>query len=439
MPARRTDRSPQRLAREAPSRESELLSAVSDAVARMARQPDRVPEIAVRAVIELGLDAAAFRTLDEDAVSHRLLGSEGFDPDPGRGSTLSSAMTDLVLERGEILVARTRPSEGEIAIPGTGHGFVAAVAGPIWVEGWTAAVLIGAVRSDEQMPRHAVEAFGLLVAQAGLTLDNAQLVAEERRIAGRLEAGDRLKADFLSTISHELRTPLTVLMGNGVTLERTWPELNDGARLEFLSAMNASARVLDEMLTNLLDYSRLEAGELWVSFEPFDVSELVRKECARVAEALGGHRLVTRIEDGQLASGDVLLIRRLVSALLKNASTHTPPGTTLTVSCRRAGDDVVVEIADDGPGIAEEDLPFLGERFFRSGETNSRPKGLGLGLALARGILELHKSELYVQNVPGGGASFWFSLPWVPDPASDFQQETELTSHNTYAHDHGRA
>jgi signal transduction histidine kinase len=313
------------------------------------------------------------------------------------------------------------------------------VAGPIWVEGWAAAVLVGAVRTEERMPRHAVEAFGLLVAQASLTLDNAQLVAEERRIAGRLEAGDRLKSDFLSTISHELRTPLTVLMGNGITLERTWPELDDEGRLELLSAMNASGRVLDEMLTNLLDYSRLEAGELWVSFEPFDVSELVRKECARVAQVLGGRRLVTNVEDGQLASGDVLLIRRLVSALLKNASTHTPPSTTLMVSCRRRADQVVVEIADDGPGIAEEDLPFLGERFFRGGETNARPKGLGLGLALARGILELHQSELCVQNVPGGGASFWFSLPWVSDPASVSHGENERWSHSAYAHDHGRA
>jgi two-component system sensor histidine kinase KdpD len=416
-----------------------MLSAVSGAVERMARQPDHVPAIAVQAVIGLGLDAGAFQALDEDSVSHHLLESEGFDDDPERVSSVSGAMTDRVLQRGETVVARIRPDEGEVQLPDSGHGFVAAVASPIWVEGWVAAVLIGAARSDARLSREAVEAFGLLVTQAGLMLDNAQLVAEEQQIAGRLEAGDRLKTDFLTTISHELRTPLTVLMGNGITLETTWDDLDERGRRELLSAMNASGRVLDEMLTNLLDYARMEAGELWVTFEPFDISSVVRKECARCADAPGDRYVVTRIEDDLLVSGDVPLIRRLVSALLKNASTHTPPGTTVTASCRRRTGEVVVEIADDGPGILDEDMPFLGERFFRGGETNARPRGLGLGLALARGILELHRSELVVEKAPEGGMRFRFSLPWVPDPTVPPTDEANGSTHAPYAPDHGRA
>jgi signal transduction histidine kinase len=124
------------------------------------------------------------------------------------------------------------------------------------------------------------------------------------------------------------------------------------------------------------------------------------------------------IEEGLLASGDVVLIRRIVSTLLGNASVHTPPGTTITVSCKRRGDAVTVEIADDGPGIPDEDLPFIGERFFRGGETNARPKGLGLGLALALNILELHGSTLVVENAADGGARFSFSLPSVSDPTA---------------------
>jgi signal transduction histidine kinase len=261
---------------------------------------------------------------------------------------------------------------------------------------------------------------------------------EERQTAGRLEQGDRLKATFLTTISHEMRTPLTVLMGNGLTLEQTWSELDEDSRFELLAGMNTNVRILDGMLTNLLDYARLEAGELWVSFEPFDISAMLRGVCERAKGTVGDRQLRTEIEDDQLANGDGILIRRIVSQLLGNAAAHTPEGTTITASCHRRGGEVVVEIADDGPGIAEEDLPFLGERFFRAGDVNARPKGLGLGLALALGILDLHGSTLTIENGADGGARFSFSLPSVSDPSLSPRQD-DVASRSAYAPPHGRA
>jgi signal transduction histidine kinase len=97
----------------------------------------------------------------------------------------------------------------------------------------------------------------------------------------------------------------------------------------------------------------------------------------------------------------------------------------------------VVEIVDDGPGIAESDLPFLGERFFRAGDVNARPKGLGLGLALALGILDLHGSTLVVENAADGGASFSFSLPRATDPSGSPSHHAANPS--AYAPYHGRA
>jgi signal transduction histidine kinase len=123
---------------------------------------------------------------------------------------------------------------------------------------------------------------------------------------------------------------------------------------------------------------------------------------------------------------------------LGNAAEHTPPGTTITASCHRRDGEVLVEIADDGPGIAEGDLPFLGERFFRAGDVNIRPKGLGLGLALALGILDLHGSTLVVENRANGGARFSFSLPLVPDPSRS-PSEDDTASPSPYAPYHGRA
>jgi K+-sensing histidine kinase KdpD len=390
------------------------LSVVADAVERMTGDPDRIPAIAVRAALELGFDGAAFRALDEDSVSHRLLEAAGFEAGDEPATSLSAALTDLVLLAGERVVARRSPRDGETALPEPMGDVVMGVAVPIWVDGWAAAVLIGT--ATEAPSDEAADAIRLIAAQAGLTLDNARRIEEGRTTASRLEQGDRLKTGFLTTISHEMRTPLTVLMGNGLTLQQMWCELSEEARLEHIAGINASVRTLDRMLTDLLDFARLEAGELWVSFEPMPIGRTLRGAADRARAALGARTLELEIEGDPLASGDAVLIRRVMGALLENAITHTPEGTTIRAACRRRADEVLVEVSDDGPGLSEEDLPFLGERFYRGGDVNTRPRGLGLGLALAVGILELHESTLVLGNRPGGGARFSFALPAVQDP-----------------------
>jgi signal transduction histidine kinase len=403
----------------------------------MALRPERSPAIAVRGALALGCDGASFRVLDDRQVTHRSLTTAGLSEEPH--DALSVALADLVLERGETVVARsTTPNGGELPLPHPSGDIVAAIASPIWIEGWIAAVLIGLARTEGRLTPNTVAAFELLASHTALAIDAAHRTEERQQTARRLEQGDRLKTEFLTTISHEMRTPLTVLIGNGLTLEHTWGDLDDDGRLGLVGAMNANARALDEMVSNLLDYARLDAGELWVSFEPFDISALLRAVVERAEGTIGPRRLETALEDGLLVSGDIVLIRRIVSHLLRNAAEHTPPGTTVTASCHRRGREVVVQIADDGPGIVDDDLPFVGERFFRSGDTNVRPRGLGLGLALATGILELHGTTLVVENGPDGGAWCSFSLPWVPDP-SELVSDRDDASADAYAPDHGRA
>jgi signal transduction histidine kinase len=388
---------------------------LAGAATQMAREPDQVPAIAVRAALELGFDGAAFRVMEDRHLTHRTLVSAGLLE---RGERLASGVVDLLLRRGTTVLATRASGDGEAPLPASEIDASAALACPIWVAGWLEAVLVGVTGTPPRPSPDITAAFELLAIQAGLVLDNAQRMEERRQTDDRLEQGERLKAQFLTTVSHEMRTPLTVLMGNGSTLERAWNDLDDEGRLTLLGGMNANVRILDGMLTNLLDYARLEAGELWVSFEPFDISGMLQVECDRSVAELGDRQLRIEIDEDLLASGDGVLIRRIVANLLGNAIVHTPPETTIIASCRRREGEVQVTVADDGPGIDEHDLHFIGERFFRSGDVNTRPRGLGLGLALALAILDLHGSSLLVENVPEGGVRCSFSLPCVPDPAT---------------------
>jgi K+-sensing histidine kinase KdpD len=417
----------------------DALLTLSRAAAEMGRLPDHVPAIAVRTAVELGYDGASFRVLEGDRMTHRSLEAAGSLEDPGDLRPVAARMADLALQRGETVLANRVPAAGEVPLPTASGDAVAAIASPIWIDGWVAAVLVGAVEGDARPSPGQVASFDLLATQAGLTLDNAQRLEERRETVGRLEQGDRLKGEFLTTISHEMRTPLTVLMGNGVTLEENWDALDEESRLELVSGMNTNVRTLDAMLTNLLDHARMEAGELWVSFEPFDISGTLRAVCERMEASVGDRRIVTEIEEGLLVSGDVVLIRRILAHFLANAAIHTPPGTTIVASCHRRDATVEVSVVDDGPGIAPQDLPFVGERFYRGGDVNARPKGLGLGLALALGILELHGSTLIVENGAVGGARISFSLPFVEDPARDEGPQDDHPTPTRYARHHGRA
>jgi two-component system, OmpR family, sensor histidine kinase KdpD len=372
-------------------------------------------------------------------MTHRSLEAAGSLEDPHDLRPVSARMADLVLQRGETVLANRDPRPERFSLPSADGDAVAAIASPIWIDGWVAAMLVGVIDGDTRPSQDQVASFDLLASRAGLTLVNGQRLEERRETVGRLEQGDRLKGEFLTTISHEMRTPLTVLMGNGVTLEENWDALDEEGRLELVSGMNANVRTLDAMLTNLLDYARMEAGELWVSFEPFDISGTLRAACERMETAVADRRIVTEIEGGLLVSGDVVLIRRILTHFLANAAIHTPPGTTITASCHRRDGEVEVIVVDDGPGIAPQDLPFVGERFYRGGDVNTRPKGLGLGLALALGILELHGSTLIVENGGDGGARFSFSLPFVSDPARDAGSMGDRPTPTQYARHHGRA
>lgn len=362
-----------------------MLHALLRAVRDMPLDPAGVVEVALDALCDLGYPACAVFALEQDGGHPQQIAErgDGFHPDEAVDAVIGSG-TPIVMGR--------------------------VIASPAWVDGWLSAVLVGRREADRPPRSEDVDAIGLLAAAAGVGLQNAQRFELERQTVERLEQLDRLKNDFLATVSHELRTPLTAIQGMGRTLERSWDELDDATRSEFLRSINHRADALGEMVAELLEVSELDAAKEGLRSEIVDLSDLLERTVAWVPAALGARELHADIASGIRVSGDAKLLGRVIDQLLSNVAKHTPEGTTVTVSAFQEGDAVTVSVADDGPGLTHEDVLRVGERFHRGGSLNERATGLGLGLALAEEILTLHGSRLEIQSEPGHGARFWFVL-----------------------------
>jgi signal transduction histidine kinase len=405
-----------------------LLSSVASAGRSMTLDPQRVVEVAVEATVALGFDAAVLCGLDDQARTWQVVDSRGLRDDIRSEYRSANPATEgivgLVLRNGSTVTA-VEDSPGSHALPLIGKaGYAALVATPIWIGGWLAAVLIGANRGGRTNSPQEVEAFELLAAQAGLALENAHRYEDAHRNVERLEELDRMKSDFLATVSHELRTPLTVIQGTGLTLEHTWGRLDEDTGRELLNRLNANSKTLEGIISGLLDFSRIEAGLPQAQLEPVDLGDLLSGTVARLEGLSDGRELVQDIGPDVTVLADPLLIDRVAENLLSNAFKHTPPGTPVELSARRMGSEVIVSVRDEGPGIEEEELAHLGERFYRGGDLNTRPKGLGLGLALVREILDLHGSALEIDSRPGRGSTFYFRLKPVESGLAEADSET---------------
>jgi signal transduction histidine kinase len=392
-----------------------VLSEVAASARQMTLDKDAVMASFVDSVIGLGFDAAAVCMFDHETETFVATHPRGL-PDDYVMATHSATgdVPGLVRATGEAVIldeAHTAPED--VAQPLLDAGFHALIASPVWLDGWLAGALLGARRDGRAIPEAEAEAFQLLAGQVGLAVENAQRFEETLHTVERLEELDRLKDDFLATASHEIRTPLTVIMGSGTTLEQRWADLDDAVRLQLLKAMNRNAKALDGLIASLLDFARLGAEGQNVAKQPTDVGALVAQVAMRLAPLFKERPLEVLAEELLPVEADQGLIERVIENLLSNAAKHTPVGTHVLISARSDDGTAVVAVQDNGPGIPEEEVFHLGERFFRGGDLTARTKGLGLGLALAGEILELHGSALEIETQVGIGSTFAFRLPIV--------------------------
>jgi PAS domain S-box-containing protein len=240
-----------------------------------------------------------------------------------------------------------------------------------------------------------------------------------RRHAEDLAAATRTKEDFLATLSHELRTPLNAMLG-WTRLVRMG-KLNPSAMAHALETIERNAHVQEQLISDILDVSRIVTGKLRVDLRPLDLAPILDAaiDALRPAAAAKGVQCSTTIAGVGRVLGDPDRLQQVVWNLLANAIKFTPSGGRVSVSLARVGAAAVITVTDTGEGIAASLLPFVFDRFTQGDTSVTRPHGgLGLGLSIVRHIVELHGGHVTVHSDgPGRGAAFSVGLPVHVDTA----------------------
>ena len=248
-----------------------------------------------------------------------------------------------------------------------------------------------------------------------------------------LEQFEQMRADFLAMVSHELRAPLSSIKGSAATLLQSGVAMDPAAAAQFHRIIEQQSDHMQDLITDLLDVARIEAGTLSISPQPIGVEELV--EAAR-GIFLSGHTgsdvQIDLPPDLPLVMADRRRIVQVLLNLLSNAVRHSLDDSTVRLSAQRSGVEVEIQVADQGEGIAAERLPKLFSKFSRSpAEAGSGAAESGLGLAICKGIVEAHGGRIRAESDgPGRGAQFSFSLPASeapgaaePSPATEAVEE----------------
>ncbi len=394
-------------ARSAAERRADLLSS-------LLRTHDLDTEVVLRGVADgllgLGFDVVTIREIDHEAEVARLVeGAARGDVTIERDLALDDRVVAAVLaaER-PLLLERDHHDLDALA-----HGDVhSALLFPVFADGEVAAI-VGAATEGQPPSLDASGSAELLVAQAGEALRRARAYRQDEEALAELRRIDQRTQDFLSTVSHELRTPLTVVQGLGAMLAERWDDLKPARRDDLLERVDSNAERLGTMVRRLLDTSMVGSGVLELQPERLEVAPVAIAAVERLTDVLKDHVVEVEVDPDLQVEADPALFEHVLENLLVNVARHTPAGSHAWVRARAEDERVVVEVVDDGPGIAAADLPHVLERFYRGGDESHRVStgGLGLGLAFVADVVGAHGGALQVAANTPCGTRFSFDVP----------------------------
>jgi signal transduction histidine kinase/uncharacterized protein YigA (DUF484 family) len=267
----------------------------------------------------------------------------------------------------------------------------------------------------------------LIAHQAAIIIENAHLYKSLHDAKNELEELNKIKNEFISMVSHELRTPITAIKGFvKLVLEGETGALND-QQTQFLQIADQSVDRLTVLVSDLLDISRIESGQLKLRLDPVEPKDVI-DAAVRNVEAEIARKKLTLTVNLAVPFPQILADReRLVQVfnnLLMNGIKFTPDGGSLTVSAQDKGDFAVFSVADTGIGIAGKDHQKIFEKFYQVDSSSTRgTPGTGLGLAIVKSIVEMHGGQIWVESEPGKGSVFRFIVPRAKLEIRDFRRD----------------
>ena len=399
----------------------EALGAVGQAVSSSLNPNEVLNTIITQAVQLSGSDGGSIYKFDEDAREFRVetvcgTSPEAFDALRRARIALHDTFIGKAAALGrplELTDLRDAPLDPHLSVLAE-TGWRSLVAVPMLREGRVVGAMVIRRHTPGRIPQEVYDLLETFASQSSLALINAQLYRQLERQSAALEVASRHKSEFLASMSHELRTPLNAIIGfSEVLLERMFGELNE-RQDDYLRDIWSSGKHLLELLNDILDLSKIEAGQMVLNRSEFAVRESLEYCLSMVRERALKQGILLSLEvDPQvgLLDADRLRFRQVVLNLLSNAVKFTPDGGRVRVRAAIRDQDLVVEVTDTGPGVAVEDRQRIFDSFQQGLQHPEQTEGTGLGLTLSKRILELHEGRIWVESEIGKGSTFGFALP----------------------------
>ncbi len=399
----------------------EALGTVGQAVSSSLNLTDVLNTIITQAVRLSGSDGGSIYEFDADAEEFRVetvcgTSQEAFDALRSarirlQGTFIGKAATlGRPLELTDLREAPLDPHLNALAEA----GWRSLVAVPMLREGGIVGAMVIRRHTPGRIPQEIYDLLETFASQSALALINAQLYRRLEEQSAALEVASQHKSEFLASMSHELRTPLNAIIGfSEVLLERMFGELNE-RQDDYLRDIWSSGKHLLELLNDILDLSKIEAGQMVLNRSEFGVRESLEYCLSMVRERALQQRVLLSLDvapDVGLLDADRLRFRQVVLNMLSNAVKFTPEGGRVDVSAFIRGQDLVVLVADTGVGVPAEDRERIFDAFQQGGRSTGQVEGTGLGLTLSKRILEMHGGRIWVESEAGKGSTFGIALP----------------------------
>jgi signal transduction histidine kinase len=346
----------------------------------------------------------------------------------GTSEELLDALRSTRVGLDDTLVGRAASTGTSIAVPDIDEAPRDAHLTQLSRAGWRSMLAVPLVRHDTILgalvirrrtlgafPSQITELVETFASQSALAIQNARLFQQLELKSRELEIASRHKSEFLASMSHELRTPLNAVIGfSDVLLDRLFGELTPKQE-EFLGDIRDSGNHLLELLNEILDLSKIEAGKMQLELTSTSLRDALEHGLRMVGERANrqGLSLDLTIDPGvDIVVADPLRLTQVIVNLLTNAVKFTPAGGTIQVAARRVANEIHISVKDSGIGIAEAEQARIFDAFQQGPRTvSASAEGTGLGLTLCKQIAELHNGRLWVESQIGAGSTFTFAIP----------------------------